>query len=280
MVRAGDHAFHVVERGAGRPVLLVHGLSGQTRHFSALMPELARDHPVVAVDRPGSGYSPRASGAGGGPVEQAAAIAALIDALGLDRPLVVGHSLGGAVALALGLNHGARVGGLALVCPATQPITEPPAMFRRLVIHSDAVRRLVGWTLMVPVSVRSGPELLAAVFSPEPVPDDFGMTGGALLSLRPEAFRNASLDAVSLADDLAGMATRYRDLAVPAAVLYGRDDAVLNPALHGESMAEAGVRLTMWEGGHMLPVTRAPAVADWIRGLEREWRLAPSPNEL
>ena len=271
MVEAGGQRFHVVERGEGPSVLLIHGLGGQTRHFHALIPELARDHRVVAIDRPGSGYSPRMRGVGGGPIEQARAVAALIDALGLDRPLVVGHSLGGAVALALGLDHPHAVRGLALICPVTQIVHEPPALFRPLAVRSDGMRRVIAWTLAVPFSERRGPESLRIVFSPEPVPEDFGTAAGGLLSLRPEAFRNASLDMMSLGDDLEAMAPRYADLAVPAAILFGRDDTVLDPALHGERTSEAGIDLTVWEGGHMLPITQAGAVAEWVRALDASW---------
>lgn len=272
MVEAGGHAFHVVERGEGPPVLLIHGLGGTHLHFHALIPELARDHRVVALDRPGSGYSPRGRGSGGGPVEQAAAVADLIAALGLDRPLVVGHSLGGAVALALGLNHPGSVSGLALLCPATQPVEQAPPVFRPLVIHSDAGRWLAAWTLATPLSLRQGEETLRVAFSPEPVPPDFPTEAGGMLSLRPEAFRNASLDLVSLPVDLAAMAPRYADLAVPAAMLFGREDALVDPAVHAEPTAAAGVPLTYIDGaGHMIPMTRPREVADWVRDLEREW---------
>ena len=276
MVEAAGHRLHVVERGeSGPPVLLIHGLGGTTRHWHAMIPDLARDHRVVAVDRPGSGYSSRARRAGGGPIEQAEAIAALIDALELDRPLVVGHSLGGAVALAAGLHHPEKVSGLALICPATQPVHEAPELFEPLVIHSDLARRLIAWTLAVPLSRRNGPEGLRVAFSPEPVPDDFRTAAGGLLSLRPEAFRNASLDLTVLPHDLQEMASRYRDLAVPAAILFAADDAVVDPVLHGErTAAENGIPLTVREGGHMLPMTQGPIVCDWVRGLEREWAVA------
>lgn len=271
MVEADGYRLHVMEAGEGPPVLLVHGLGGQIAHFHALMPELARDHRVVAVDRPGSGHSPRPRGAGGGPIEQARAIAALIDVLDLDRPLVVGHSLGGAVALALGLEHPEKVSGLALIAPATQPVHEAPEVFRGLVIRSDAMRHAVGWTLATPMSIRQGEATLRVAFSPEPVPPDFATEAEGLLGLRPSVFRNASLDLVALPDDLERMAPRYPDLAVPAAILFGRGDAIVDPAVHGERTAEVGIRLTMMEGGHMIPITRAAEVADWVRAREREW---------
>ena len=100
MVEAGGHRFHVAEQGQGRPLLLIHGLAGQMRNFSyALLDRLATDYRVILIDRPGSGYS--APGETANIRAQAAQIARFIAALELEKPLVVGHSLGGAVALAL-----------------------------------------------------------------------------------------------------------------------------------------------------------------------------------
>lgn len=90
--------LHVVERGNGPAVLLVHGLSGQLANFDYGMIEpLSRDFRVIAVDRPGAGYSTRQPGAAADLRAQADTLAALIDQLGLHKPLVVGHSLGGAI---------------------------------------------------------------------------------------------------------------------------------------------------------------------------------------
>ncbi len=114
--------LHVIEQGQGQPVLLVHGLSGQLANFAYGMVEpLARDFRVVAVDRPAAGWSTREPGAPADLRAQADTLAALIDKLGLEKPLVVGHSLGGAIALALATHHPERVGGLALIAPLTHP---------------------------------------------------------------------------------------------------------------------------------------------------------------
>ena len=118
--------LHVVVKGQGDAVLLVHGLGGQLRHFTyEIVDLLAAKYRVVAVDRPGSGYSERASGAAANLSAQADALAALIDVLELHRPVVVGHSLGGAVALALAQRHPERVAGLALIAPLTQLVDVP-----------------------------------------------------------------------------------------------------------------------------------------------------------
>ena len=276
-VDVSGHRLHVIEEGRGPPILLIHGLGGQIAHFHALMPELARDHRVIAVDRPGSGYSERPKGATAGPLAQADIMAALIDRLALERPLVVGHSLGGAVALALGLQHPEKVGGLALVCPVTREPGSIHPLFRPLIIRSDLARRVVGWTLAVPMSIRNGERNLAHAFAPEPPPANFRTEAGGLLGLRPHAFQNASMDIVALPHDLERMVPRYGDLRVPAAILYGRDDQLLDPdeqgrRTHGDAPL---IGYDEIDGGHMIPITRAAEVADWVRKREHEWAAAP-----
>src|SRR5580658_10870076 len=98
--------IHYLDEGSGPTLLLVHGLAGQMRNFThALLDRLKGQFRVVILDRPGCGYSTPAPGASAAISAQASLIARFIDALGLERPLVVGHSMGGAIALALALNH-------------------------------------------------------------------------------------------------------------------------------------------------------------------------------
>ena len=259
--------LHYTDRGHGPAIVMIHGLGGQMRHFSyALADLLVADHRVILVDRPGAGYSAAAPSAA--IAAQAALIAGLIETLELESPLVVGHSLGGAVALALALDHPGTVGGLALISPLTQPQDAVPAAFRAIAISSPTVRRAVAWTLATPMGLLSGRKGATAVFAPEAVPEDFATAGGGQLVLRPGAFHAASTDLAAARADMAALARRYAGLSVPVAILFGREDAILDPELHGRRIAGEvpRVELTVIEGGHMLPITAAEAVAAWIRG--------------
>jgi pimeloyl-ACP methyl ester carboxylesterase len=259
--------LHYTDHGNGPAIVMVHGLGGQMRNFSyALTDRLVTDHRVILVDRPGSGYSAAAPSAA--IPAQAALIGGLIDALGLDRPLVVGHSLGGAIALALALDHPDKVGGLALISPLTQLQETVPPAFRAISIASPAVRSAVAWTIATPMGMLSGTRGADAVFAPEPAPSDFGTKGGGVLVLRPGAFHAASTDLAATRADMAALAARYGELTMPVAILYGREDAMLDPELHGAKIAAdfPQVALTLIPGGHMIPVTAPDQVAAWIRG--------------
>lgn len=267
--------LHVRESGhaSGPAILLVHGLGGQSAHFDyGVADTLAQRHRVVAVDRPGSGYSRRDPATPADVSTQAAALAALIDKLGLERPTIAGHSLGGAIALTLALEHPDKVGALALVAPLTHVQDAPPAVFRALSIASPWVRQLFAWTLATPGSIAGSKKVLAAVFAPESAPRDFAVKGGGLLSLRPRQFLAASGDMQALPGHMPGVQARYGELSAPVSVLYGREDAILDWKMQGQGLADkvAGARLQLVDGGHMLPVTQPQLVAEFIEQCARE----------
>lgn len=257
--------LHVVERGQGPALLLVHGLAGQVGNFTyGVMDRLARSHRVVAVDRPGSGYSVRAPGASATLSAQADVLLALMDKLKLDRPVVVGHSMGGAIALALAQRYPARVRALALLAPLTH-VAQVPGAFRGLMVPMW-LRKLVAWTLATPIGIAKRDEALAVIFGPDPVPADFATKGLGLLSLRPSHFLGACADLAALPEELAQVAARYPDMQLPVSILYGRGDQILDPKEQGEALAAKlpGARLTLVDGGHMLPVSDPERSARFI----------------
>jgi pimeloyl-ACP methyl ester carboxylesterase len=113
---AGD--FSLLEAGTGPPVVMLHGLGGTKASFLPSVAALAGRFRIIAVDMLGFGDSSKPLGASYGPAYQADALTALLDALALNRAHVVGHSLGGRVAIELGFRHPQRLGGLVLMSPA------------------------------------------------------------------------------------------------------------------------------------------------------------------
>ena len=212
----------------------------------------------------------RAPGASARLGVQADVVASFIRALGLERPLLVGHSLGGALSLAVALEHPEAVSGLALVSPLTQPQDTPPKAFAGLYIPSPLVRRLVAWTLATPLAIRKRDEVLGAVFGPEAAPDDFATRGGGMLSLRPRTFYSTSTDLVAANEDLPGLQARYGGLDMPAGIIFGDGDRILDAQVHGAPMAAQvpGLTYESIEGaGHMIPLTRPDRVAAFIEGV-------------
>ncbi|HEX2764521.1 MAG TPA: alpha/beta hydrolase [Allosphingosinicella sp.] len=271
LIEVNGDTLHYVDRGGSGPaIVMIHGLGGQMRNFAgAMVDDLARDYRVVLVDRPGSGYSVRAPGRSARLRVQAETIAEFIRKLKLDRPLLVGHSLGGALSLSVALNHPDVVGGLALIAALTQveAETDIPPVFKPLIIRSRTMRRAVAWTMATPMGMLKTEEALKQIFAPEPVPEDFGTAGGGLLAIRPSNFYASSSDVVDLEGELEGMVDRYASLSVPVSILYGRGDNLLAYAKHGEKTAAeiSGGEVDIVEGGHMLPFTQPELSAAFVR---------------
>lgn len=260
--------IHYLDEGSGPPILFIHGLAGQMRNFThSLLERLKNDYRVVILDRPGSGYSTRPPHASATIGAQAATISRFAEALGLKQPLVVGHSLGGAIALALAMNHPEQVNRLALIAPVTRRPDKVPAVFKGLAIASPLVRRLVAWTVAVPLSIKNRDAALGSLFGPQPVTRDFATKGGGLLFLRPKNFIGASCDLVAPREDLEAMQERYAGLKIPVGVLYGTDDGILETTAHCEALASKlpGADFELIEGGgHMILISSADRAAKFI----------------
>jgi pimeloyl-ACP methyl ester carboxylesterase len=269
----GADRVHYTDRGAGPAIVFVHGLCGNLRNFAYLdMERLARSHRVIVIDRPGAGRSVRGADSPANIYAQARMVAQCIEKLGLDKPVLVGHSLGGAISLAVGLNHPQVIRRLALIAPLTHAESAPPGAFGGLVLPSPLVRRLVSWTLAIPLSIINSRKAIAAVFAPETMPKDFPFKGGGLLGLRPHVFYAASSDLVAAPEDLPDMERRYASMTVPVDVLYGRGDRILNVKRQGEALKQKldRVNLRIIDGGHMLPVTQPALTTDWVLAVAAE----------
>jgi pimeloyl-ACP methyl ester carboxylesterase len=273
----GQRLHYTDTKGTGPVIVMIHGLGGTLRNYTyALVDKLSGQFRVIAVDRPGSGYSVRPDDAPAKLSAQADTLAKFMRALGLKQPLLVGHSLGGALSLAIALDHPDCAGALALIAPLTQAQDDVPKPFQGLVVYSPTLRKIIAWTLAIPMSIRRAPKLLKIVFGPDAVPADYPTRGGGLLGLRPKSFYNTSSDLVAVNDDLPGMMTRYGGLTIPLGMLFAKGDRILDYRSQGEAMKQQCPALDlvlMEEHGHMLPVTAPERTADLIRSVAARLRL-------
>ncbi|MEI5679791.1 MULTISPECIES: alpha/beta fold hydrolase [unclassified Mesorhizobium] len=260
--------IHYVDQGEGRPIVFVHGLGAQLLQFRHPLFDRLDGFRLIALDRPGSGYSSRVAGASGRLPEQAQVLRHFIEKLGLEKPLIVGHSLGGAITLALALDHPDTISGIALMSPLTHRAESVPAEFQGLYIKSPLQRWLLANTVAVPMAMKYAQQTLAFIFGPQGVPADYIVKGGGMLGLRPSHIYATSTDFVAVEEDLGQLEARYGEIKLPVAILFGTGDRVLDhkvqlAAIEGKV---PGIDIQLLDGiGHMPQFTATAEAVAFIR---------------
>lgn len=229
---------HVLEKGtgAGPPVILIHGASVNLRDWSfSLMDRLSRNRRVIAMDRPGFGYSARGAGAWP-PARQAAHLRKAALGMGVRNPIVVGHSWGGAVALAWALDFPDDVAGVVPVSGATMPWGAGATVFQTLGIGRVGVD-LYQAKLSREAAEGSIEAFVTRAFRPQSPPPGYIDYVGAPLSLRASTLEANGQDLASLHLALRKMAPRYPGLTVPVEIVHGELDWLLGVDQHVEEFA-------------------------------------------
>ena len=235
-------------------VILLHGASGNLRDFTFdLAPRLATEFRVLAFDRPGLGYSDALGADGGSPAAQARHLAAAARQLGVTRAVVVGHSYGGAVALAWALDMPEQTAAVVSLAGAANPWPGGLGPW-----YGIASSRLGGATV-VPAIAAFAPRRLAdqaveGIFEPDPVPGGYLDHVGVDLTLRSPVLRINARQVNGLKPHVTAMQARYPGLTLPVEILHGDRDTIVPLAIHSGPLAEAlpNARLTVLRGvGHM-----------------------------
>lgn len=115
-----------MQAGEGPPVVLLHGLGATKASFLPTLGALAPRHRVIAIDLPGFGDSVKPISAAYDPAFFAKSVVALLDGLGYDRAALVGNSMGGRVAIEVGLRYPERASALALLAPSLAWLRDRP----------------------------------------------------------------------------------------------------------------------------------------------------------
>lgn len=268
MVNTSHAQFHIYEKGTGPYILLIHGLAAQLGQFNCgLIDQLAKNYRVIAIDRPGSGYSKRQRNTSASLSAQADSIAELMQKLDMQQTTVVGHSLGGSVALALAQRHSNNVSALALISPVTHTPATTPKAFKPLEIHQAWLRHIISWTLSAPINMILHRRIVEAIFSPEAVPKDFYKCSRTLLTIRPSHFVATTTDLADAFNKTTSIIENYQYMNLPVSILYGRNDRILDPQEQGVALQKSipNAQLTLIDGGHMLPITALEPTVSFIQ---------------
>jgi pimeloyl-ACP methyl ester carboxylesterase len=222
------------------PIVLVHGASGNLGDLRlSLGDRLAQTRRVILVDRPGHGWSDRPGGAqDASPARQAALIAQALDRMGVERFVLLGHSLGGAVATAFALAYPDRLAGLVLLAPVTHPWSGGLSWYNALLTRPVA-GLLFAHALALPVGELLLERGAVSVFAPQAIPPDYLHRAGIRLLLRPSEFIANAEDIAILKGFVTAQVPHYRDIAVPTVVLTGDADKTVSPQRHARAIAAA-----------------------------------------
>ncbi|GMG81450.1 alpha/beta hydrolase [Paralimibaculum aggregatum] len=217
---------HYWEAGEGPPVVLVHGASGNLRDWTFdIAPKLAERFRVIAFDRPGFGYSDRPSVAGWDPGVQARVLQAASRQIGIEQPVVVGHSWGGALAMAWALEFPRETRGVVSVSGVTVPYGGMVSILGAIGLDAVMVEAYMDRLLR---RAREGGirDFIARVFRPQRVPPGYIEHVGATLALREHTLRANGEDLQNIDASLARMAPRYGSLPVPVEIIHGQADFI------------------------------------------------------
>ena len=246
--------IHAVVMGSGPDLVLIHGSSGSTRDMTfALAPQLAENFRVIVFDRPGLGWSQRIGKDGATLTQQAEVLIKAARQLGADKPIVMGQSYGGGVALAWAVNFPKSLSALVTVSSVGNVWTTPLDPLYR-VTSSWAGSVFVVPLLSAFVSDRRIETSLREVFAPQELPEGYMRYIGARLALRPAVMRENAKQRSNLLNDIKGLYKRYGEITVPAEIVHGTADDTVNLELHAEYLAREipGAVLTRLDGvGHM-----------------------------
>lgn len=245
------------------PIVLLHGAFGGAEDFEAtLMPLLAGKHRVIALDRPGHGWSDRLRGSVNTPAEQADAIHAALRQAGLERADLVGFSYGGSVALSLALRHPAFVRRLVLINTPSYGWgtgTSPIYWIARWPVLGPLLRH----TLVTPLGSWMQSSSVQRAFAPASIPGSFEASP-ASLALSPGRFLTNAEDLCVLDEFLAAQERRYPGLAADTLLIAAPEDRVVGYHIHSkrlESDAPHARLIPMEEAGHALLFTHPQQVA-------------------
>jgi pimeloyl-ACP methyl ester carboxylesterase len=255
--------LHLVAKGQGRAVVLLHGANGAVQDWlaSGLVDRLATQYRVIAIDRPGHGYSDRPSSVAT-PDVQARLIRGALKQLGVERPILVAFSWSGALALAYALEWPNETGGIVMLAGAAYPWPTPVNLIYRL-----PRLPVVGPVFVHAVAMPLGSALLdgfaASAFAPSPVPQSFGASA-LPLALRPSSYAANAEDIDTLKPFLLKQSERYKTLKTPIAILHGDSDAVVGLDIHSRALARAAPEVTLEVvpgAGHLLHYVATERVA-------------------
>lgn len=256
LVPVGGGMVHAHVMGAGPDLVLLHGASSNVREFTmGFAQRLARQYRVVLLDRPGLGWSSDIGPDDRSPAVQARHLIQAAESLGVRRPVVLGHSYGGAIALAWALEARGALAPSALVVLSGATMPWPGGLDRWYTLTGHPLVAQVAVPAITAFATPAQIEAsIAGIFAPDPVPTGYAAHFGAGLTLRRWSLLANARQVRGLKPEVQAMTRHYPGLGIPVEILHGVADAVVPAHIHAVPLADLlpRARLTLLPGtGHM-----------------------------
>lgn len=261
-------------QGPPADIVLIHGAGGNWLDMTgSIAPPLQARFHVFVVDRPGHGWSAPLAGPDHGPFAQARLLHDAVKMVGARNPVVLGHSYGGAVALAWAELYPEETPALILLAPAALPWKGLHAGLLRVLGTPPAASAMAFAAALLARGPAARAILKQRIFGPDPVPPDYFENRGVELALRRVTQKAVLLQLADLIDDLSRLEADMEKARMPTEIVQGTADRMVSfgevaPPL-ARSLPEAN--LTPIEGaGHMIHWAHRQAVLEAIhRGADR-----------
>jgi pimeloyl-ACP methyl ester carboxylesterase len=260
-VQVGGISLRVLQRGAGRDLLLIHGSPGCIEDWSPLIDELSRTFRVTAFDRPGHGFS---GDAGAYSLAYNAGVAGqLIDTLGLRHAIVVGHSYGGATALALAQRTPAAVDAYVALDSAVYTASRKLDPAYKL-LAAPGIGMGFAVLIAAPLAARRASVGIRQQFRGRP-PAGFVELRARTFSA-PKVVHATGVEWDGMGAGLAAQSPGYRQIRRPLHILAQADDSFRRAAAERLHREVPGSTLRLLPGtGHYLQIEKTQDVLQAIR---------------
>jgi pimeloyl-ACP methyl ester carboxylesterase len=218
--------LHYVERGRGEALVLIHGNGTMIQDFlsSGIVDALAKRFRVIIFDRPGYGYSDRPRGVWT-PRAHATLYQKALQQLGVTQAVVLGHSWGALVAVALALQAPQLVRSLVLASGYYYPTLRAD-----VVLTAPAAIPIIGDVLRYTISPVVGrallPAMIKGMFAPADIPERFDREFPTDMMLRPLQLRASAEDAAMMTPVTVELQQHYHDLNLPVVIIAGGADQI------------------------------------------------------
>lgn len=229
--------LHYVEAGTGEPVVLIHGNGTLAKDFqiSTVFGRAAEKYRVIAFDRPGYGYSERPYGKTWDATAQAQLLHKALIQLGVERPVVLGHSWGTLVALSLALEHPEYVRSLVLLSGYYYPTPRLD-----VVMSAPMAIPIIGHLMRYTVAPIMGrivwPLAVLKLFKPSDEPPRFKMKFPVWMAMRPSQLLASAGDGAMMIPEAIRLSARYKELRMPIIIMAGSGDLLALSKLHSERL--------------------------------------------